>query len=41
MQQPFDLNRMHVTEEAMPVIEQVLYNPGSRSRRLLSLGQWL
>ena len=40
MQQPFDLNRLEVTGEATPVIEQVLYNPGSRSRRLLRLGQW-
>ena len=30
MQQPFDLNRMELTGEATPVIEQVLYNPGSR-----------
>ena len=30
MQQTFDLNRMEVTGEATPVIEQVLYNPVSR-----------
>ncbi len=29
MQQPFDMNRMQVTGEATPVIEQVLFNPGS------------
>ena len=29
MQQPFDLNRLQVTGETTPVIEQVLYNPGS------------
>ncbi len=29
MQQPFDLNQMRVTGEPTPVIEQVLYNPGS------------
>ena len=29
MQQPFDLNQMQVTGEPTPVIEQVLYNPGS------------
>ena len=27
MQQPFDVNRLEVTGEATPVIEQVLYNP--------------
>jgi eukaryotic-like serine/threonine-protein kinase len=28
LQQPFDLDRMEVTGEAMPIVQQVSYNPG-------------
>ena len=39
MQQPFDPDRLEVTGEATPVVEQVFYNPGVGPRRLLGLEQ--